>query len=762
MRSGMLALALAVADAYAQSAGHTRAIVIGIRDYTGDPLTKPVPFADNDARLFEKYIGRTFDPSPVLMNVPESKLHAVKYALNSVLAQAGPSDTVCIFISSRGIARPGGDGYIGTADMSASKPESTGLPVEFLRQTIQASDAERVIVFADVCRRPAESFANQINIRMGELGDIVKPAVAGILASRPGQVSEEKDHMSFRAEPSAGYGVFGYFLVDIGSKGAASVTDIYKALLQQMPPAIQNNQKPRDFGDDRARSFPLHAALDGFDGARPGFPKYPALLASRFWLAGLVALQASPAIGRLQSIRAEVLAGAPSPMALADEIVRLERDTPAADWNAVRDFAMIAFANEGQTYVDRYGLQDLLPGDPARVTEPQFARGALVFEAARRLVPGDRFKSFSDALLVRQLLCEGRPGNPKGLDSLLRADRMRDVRIPEVDNALGIYYLEGQPKDYDRAIGRFKQAQRFSPGWMYPRHNLALAYIERGDYASAEREYRDAISADPLQPALYYNLGLLFHRLNRRAEAQATYKKAFDIYGDLIGELKGRAGDWEQRPELRSQAKLVNDRVRVFEQNKAEVLNAWAALLATAGDTAGARKKYSDALARNDKLCAARDNLAQLEQSLVERRDRTAISSEAVALLRKNTEICSDFYPSQLKLAHLELKALHPDPALALFQTVRQQLPDNQEALSGIAAVHLGRGIMEAIASERALAPEALYIDLAEVYRKAGDMRSCEDTYASAIKSAGQGKSAVSKSELRHRRRRCGSPGAIR
>jgi Flp pilus assembly protein TadD len=754
----IVALGLTVAWP-AQAAGHARAIVIGIRDYVADALTKPLPFADNDASLFEKYIGREFDQPPVLLNTSQSTLHNVKYALNSVLAQAGSGDTIFIFISSRGIARPGADGYIGTSDMSLSKPESTGLPLAFLRQTIKDSDAERVIVFADVCRGPAESFANHINIRLGELGDIAKPLVAGILASQLGHVSEEKDRMSFRTEPTAGYGVFGYFLVDLGSTGKPTVSGLYSALAKQLPSMTQSNQRPREFGSDRAKSVSLRAAVELFDDEkRPGFPRYPPLLASRFLIAGLMAMQTSSAMGRLQAIRAEVLAGAREPRELADEIVRLERDTPVREWESVRDLALIAFANEGQKYVDRYGMQDLLPDDQARVTEEQFARGAVVFEAARKLVSGDRFKIFGDALLVRQLLCQGRLRNPNGLDALMQADRMQAVRIPEVDNALGLFYLEGRPKDYGRAIEQFKKAKRFSPGWMYPRHNLALAYIENGDYASAEREYREAIEHEPLQPALYYNLGLLYHRLNRRAEAEATYDKAIQISGAAIAELRTRAAQWEQRPELRSEAELVNQRANLFKRNEAEVLNAWGALRSTAGDTDGARRKYTEALSHNSELCAARDNLAQLEQNVAERKDRTAISLSAVAILSENSELCGGFYPSQLKLAQLELKALHPDQARALFQRVNNAWPENKESVSGIAAVDAGRALIETIAARRpALASPALYSALAEVYRKAGQTRPCEDTYAFAIEATGRTKSDVSKRELRRRAKRCSS-----
>ena len=120
------------------------------------------------------------------------------------------------------------------------------------------------------------------------------------------------------------------------------------------------------------------------------------------------------------------------------------------------------------------------------------------------------------------------------------------MSIPEVHNALGIQYLESTPKDYGKAIDEFQDAKKRSPGWMYPRHNLALAYIERGDFGAAEREYRAAIATDPLQPYLYYNLGLLLHRMNRLNEAKGLYSKRWTLTTLAIDKLQARAEEWRK------------------------------------------------------------------------------------------------------------------------------------------------------------------------------------------------------------------------
>ena len=215
LRLAMLVCAFATATPEARAGN--RVIVIGIQDYIGNAMTNPVPFAKNDARLFSEFsILKQLDRNPITLNSAEATLPRVQFELNRVLEQADKNDTVYIFISSRGIARPSLDGYLGTADMVESKPESTGLPVQYLRRLIEGSNAAQVIVFADVCRKPAEVFSNQINKRMAELGTITRPAVAGLLASQTGQMSEERADAKYAPGCSS---PFRFFLVNSRASG---------------------------------------------------------------------------------------------------------------------------------------------------------------------------------------------------------------------------------------------------------------------------------------------------------------------------------------------------------------------------------------------------------------------------------------------------------------------------------------------------------------------------------------------------------------
>jgi tetratricopeptide (TPR) repeat protein len=761
----------------------TRVVIIGVRDYTGNALTKPVAFAENDARNFGVFtIQRALDPAPVLLTLPRvqyqlngmtvqskvASLPAVENELTALFAQAEPQNTIYIFISSRGIARPSLDGYIGTADMVSEKPESGGLPLRFVRQLIQGSNVGRVIIFADVSRKPPDVLANNINRRVAQLGEI--PKVAGVLATQPGELSEEK------ANPQPGQGYFGYYLLNSGPAGLMGVSAVYSVLRRglDLDPATKGKQKPAEIGGP-AKTAPLWRAAftPSFEEWRPSQPKPPVLLTSMAWFAGLLALQTPYLVARLASVRAELERPEPvaNPQALAASVEDLRTQIADDEWQPLQSLAIEKLAGDGQRAVDRYGMQNLLPDDPLRVKPEEFKKAAEEFSAALQLVPlpatsssQRNYAAFREELTVRKLLCEGLSGPAVVIGPLNQAKGLSAI-IPEVHNAIGIYYLESI-KDYDQAIREFTEAKKASPGWIYPRHNLALALIEKGDYAAAEREYREAIATQSQQPYVYYNLGLLLHRMNRRSAAKDAYQKAWSVYQDIISELRTRAADWQDR--LRDEALVARQRIDVYDTNRAEVLNAWGILLASGRDAKGAREKYHEALAINGDLCAARDNWAQLEQSAALGRDRNAVSTDALDLLDQNLarSACAGFHPSLLQRARLRLKKRDLVGARADFARVHDLVPSNTEALTGMAAVDSVKPAFEsaiqllnqalAIQTGSGGAYPAVYVQLAEVQRQAGDPAACRDSYRKAITAASATIYDVSTRELRKRSAKCG------
>jgi tetratricopeptide (TPR) repeat protein len=263
-------------------------------------------------------------------------------------------------------------------------------------------------------------------------------------------------------------------------------------------------------------------------------------------------------------------------------------------------------------------------------------------------------------------------------------------------------------------------------------------------------------------------LGLLLHRVNRKAEAATTYQKSLIAYRQTISELESHAVDWKNRlPDDAAQAHL---RASIFAINQAEVLNAWGILLASDGKAKEAREKYRRALDLNPDLCAARDNWAQFEQT-VEERKKGSVPGMALSLLDVNLArpACADFHPSLLRRAALRWKAGDLDGARQDFTRVHEKVSTNTAALIGIAKIDSANGdfkaaidrLHEVIAIQThsgSLAYPDTYLQLADVQRQANDTSGCLESYSKALKAASGTNYSVSKRQVHKQALQCGSP----
>src|SRR5439155_5876288 len=134
--------------------------------------------------------------------------------------------------------------------------------------------------------------------------------------------------------------------------------------------------------------------------------------------------------------------------------------------------------------------------------------------------------------------------------------------------------------------------------------------------------YKQAIRLTPQYSYLPYNLGLVYQRLNRRKDAEASYRTAMSL-----------------SPEL------------------AEPYNALGSLKASTGKAREAEQFYRQALEKDPGLLAARHNLALL---LAGQKQRLP---EAIGLWRENLTRTPDYLPSRLSLA-----GALPDPKEAIVE----------------------------------------------------------------------------------------------
>lgn len=88
-------------------------------------------------------------------------------------------------------------------------------------------------------------------------------------------------------------------------------------------------------------------------------------------------------------------------------------------------------------------------------------------------------------------------------------------------------------KRYQDAIRMLKHAALIRPERAVTHYYLGLSYAALGDFAEAERAYREALRRDPKSNIAWSELGDLYRKLNRWEEAVEAYQQALQIKPDL-------------------------------------------------------------------------------------------------------------------------------------------------------------------------------------------------------------------------------------
>jgi tetratricopeptide (TPR) repeat protein len=703
--------------------------------------------------LFEQYLksgkaGKFQNGDLIVIRDEGATLDRVHLALREAILGAQPGDRVYIFISARGIARPGAlDGYLGASDLVESKPQSTGVSVSDLKDMMQNSKAQRIFFFADVCRDPpTDNIENRINIRLETLGTV--PKVSGFLGSDRQRLSLEKADLQYAQQ--RGFGVFGYSLVTGLTGGSGSA--LFEYLRREMASQTNSRQTPTILG--KSTDFPNLGAGVAEQRKQGGL-----LVAALRWTPGLFRFQVRQQTP--DDVLRDLAASSPptEPESLAQKARDLKNSLPPEDWITLRDGVIATLAARGQNLIAEYGVSDMLPDDPLRVRKGNrgFSVAAREFQSALSLLPDEElYRAYRQDLESRRLLCSGldqiyQDQVVPARDDLRQAETSLRRPLPEVYNALGITFLE-EGKDYDSAIRYFQLAQRYAPAWPYPRHNLALTYAEKGDYSSAERTYRDAIAIAPEQPYLYYNLGLLLQRSNQTGPARRAYEEALESLTKQATTYSLRSAEWMR--ELPEKAQIARQRAEGFAKAKAIVENALGALMASRHNPEAAANYYEQAIDADSMLCATRQNLAVLKQTQPGRK-WPGTAGDPQALLEENLLVCADFHPSRIRLSMIYLGQGDLVRARTGFETVLAQVPGNVEAKKGLAevlmrqkqfapAIALWNGLIDTELKQQesaatgkpnreALANPSLYEGLGDAYAASSDSRACA-AYRTALK----------------------------
>ena len=300
---------------------------------------------------------------------------------------------------------------------------------------------------------------------------------------------------------------------------------------------------------------------------------------------------------------------------------------------------------------------------------------------------------------ARMLFCLGRAlvfdrsyaAAPTLLERSIRLDPTHSYAY----NALGIAYLEqiaNNASNFDAAIHAFHDDIRFAPYWAYPRHNLALAFTQQGDYAAAIHAYRDAMAIGPQYSYLPYNLALLYQRLNELALAETYYQiaKGHDELNPHIVKLSAGTR-WTERSEIWDGMGTLQTTRKRWSQAEADYRQA----LADDAQSLNAHHNVALSLSRKGKSNEAEDcwkrNLAANADhlpSLIGYGDylaRFGRPDEARALYERVTQLRPEYAGVHRKIAALWIQLGKLPAALAELRQSAQSSPDNPELLEQIA-----------------------------------------------------------------------------
>ena len=714
----------------AGSQGKTYALLIGISKYKHDPPVESLQFADRDAELFAQLLqkprgGALKAPDEIRLLTNEAATRAgIDAAVQRFVREKAGSEkqnTLILFIGAHGIFlreeedpvkhRPiKSDPYILTYESNPQDPKTTGYPMAELRTMLaeQANLFRRVLVFVDVCH------SNQIGSMSGlELESAVRDTFTGQRAEF-GMMLATKD-LAFESDLfGGGHGAFTYFVVN-GWNGAAATEgakavefeDLALYVEQKVTHFTNKAQIPEKVDPHPALVITADISQEGITvpPANP-LPKEQTRRVRRRGLrrdVGVIEDTAPPgkATPQTPSSFDDALAGGvllPEEEGSASRILarmKSEASVSASQLRVLEERLLVALEDRGQQTILRY-----LEGDQIPQGKADFAKGARYFEEALHLSPGSSFDE------SRMLFCQGRALIFDHAYAQARTLLERSIGIDTARayayNALGIAYLEqiaSNQANFDLSVRAFHDAIRFAPDWVYPRHNLALAYGERGDYAAAIRTYQEAMRLAPHYSYLPYNLGLLHQRLNDWPQAARYYKLARKV---TERNRPARAGArWVERSEIwnalgtleagRDHTAKAESLFRKALQDDPESTNArqnLALLLSRNGQSVEAEKHWKENLqadpAHLPSLLAYADYLA-----------RTTRLAAARDLYVKVLMLRSDFAAVRMKVADIYRREGKPELALDELMRVPVESPRNPGLLESIGDLEAQLGRMQ-------------------------------------------------------------------
>jgi uncharacterized caspase-like protein len=285
------------ADLDAVYAPRRVALLLGVQEYA-DPQLQGLRYAAKDARdlgavLSDPALGG-FDQVHVIEGRYRTTASAIKQAISEATADLQRDDTFLLYISGHGtltIDPLGGSNlYLLPSDGDLDSPETTGVPVAWLEEVVNALPARRRVLILDTCHngRARSALSVSTSSALQNLrGEAPAPRDILEISESEARLYAAEFHQPAMEDPNLENGVYTHFLIsaltdargsaDLDADGLVDVVEAHDFAMDatirhtggaQMPRAeyrITGREKIYLSGDPASRSTAEHALLSAYN-----------------------------------------------------------------------------------------------------------------------------------------------------------------------------------------------------------------------------------------------------------------------------------------------------------------------------------------------------------------------------------------------------------------------------------------------------------------------------------------------------------------
>ena len=160
------------------------------------------------------------------------------------------------------------------------------------------------------------------------------------------------------------------------------------------------------------------------------------------------------------------------------------------------------------------------------------AEAAEKLECAKMLAPETADAHYQLANVLRRL--------GQANKAAAEMEAFQNLKLQEAQTLRGIHYHNKGDEllsagEFEQAAGQYQQALTLDPKNPRLHYNLSLALAKLGDAEGQEQELKKAIQIDPNLAPAYCRLGQLYHRRANLKEAEQALQTAIEIDPELSG-----------------------------------------------------------------------------------------------------------------------------------------------------------------------------------------------------------------------------------